>query len=69
MPDERAESLKQGIAVPEESKVGKDAEVRRLEELQNAPEETRPDGAMGGTSDVDSPVDEAETTRALNQED
>lgn len=69
MPDERAESLKQGIAVPDESKVGKEAEARRHEALANVPEEARPDGALGGTSDVDAPVDDAETSRAIHQKD
>jgi hypothetical protein len=68
MPDERQESVKQGIAPPEESKVGKQAEEKLREQLINTPEHARPDSAMGGTSDVDSPVDEAETQRALNQE-
>lgn len=69
MPDERAESLKQGIAAPDESREGKEAEKRRIDALVNAPEETRPDSGMGGTSDVDTPVDEAETARAMNQKD
>jgi hypothetical protein len=68
MPDERAESITQGIAAPEESKVGKEAEARRIEQLIRTPEEARPDSAMGGTSDVDSPVDDAETSRLRNQD-
>lgn len=68
MADERAESIKQGIAVPDESRIGKEAELRNREQLINTPEEARPDSAMGGTSDVDAPVDEAETTRLMNEE-
>jgi hypothetical protein len=67
MPDERAESIKQGIAAPDESKVGKAAEARNREALVNIPEEARPDSAMGGTSDVDAPIDDAEASRAMNQ--
>lgn len=68
MPDERAESISQGIAPPEESKIGKEAERRAQEELINTPESARPDSAMGGTSDVDAPVDDAEMLRARNEE-
>jgi hypothetical protein len=67
MPDERAESIEQGIAAPDESRIGKDAEARAKEQLIHTPEEARPDGAMGGTSDVDAPVDDAETTRLINE--
>ncbi|HEY0142854.1 MAG TPA: hypothetical protein VGF48_18280 [Thermoanaerobaculia bacterium] len=68
MPDERRESITQGIAAPDESEVGKAAEARNREQLINIPEEARPDSAMGGTSDVDAPVDDAELLRARNQE-
>lgn len=67
MPDERAESTAQGIGVPPESEVGKKAEERAAELLTHTPPEQRPDGAMGGTSDVDAPVDDAEFSRARNQ--
>jgi len=67
MPDERAESLTQGIAAPEESRIGKEAEARRKEQLIHTPEDARPDGAIGGTSDVDAPVDDAEMSRALHE--
>lgn len=68
MPDERQESIEQGIAAPKESEIGRAADARRKEELRNAPENTRPDGAMGGTSDVDSPADESATTAAMNDQ-
>lgn len=67
MPDERAESIAQGIGVPPESEVGKKAEERAAELLTHTPPEQQPDGAMGGTSDVDAPVDDAEFSRARNQ--
>jgi hypothetical protein len=69
MPDERVESISQGIAAPEESRKGKEAEARLREQLVNTPEEARPDSAMGGTSDVDAPVDDAEMARLRNQKD
>jgi hypothetical protein len=69
MPDERAESISQGIAAPDESRIGKEAEKRLEQELVNTPENARPDGAMGGTSDVDAPVDDAEMLRARHDKD
>lgn len=68
MPDERAESIHQGIAAPDESRIGKEAEARLKEQLVHTPEDARPDSALGGTSDVDAPVDDAEMSRALNEE-
>jgi hypothetical protein len=59
MPDERQDSTAQGIAPAPESEQGREADARRREALANAPESTRPDSAMGGTSDADSPGDEA----------
>jgi hypothetical protein len=59
MSDERQESTTQGIAPAPESAIERNADRQREEKLRNAPEETRPDGAMGGTSDADSPADEA----------
>ena len=67
MPDERAESISQGIGAPAESKVGREAEERAKEKLIHTPPEAQADSAMGGTSDVDAPVDDAELNRALHQ--
>ncbi|HEX6083703.1 MAG TPA: hypothetical protein VF266_04205 [Thermoanaerobaculia bacterium] len=67
MPDERAESISQGIGAPPESKVGREAEERAKEKLIHTPPEAQADSAMGGTSDVDAPVDDAELSRALHQ--
>ena len=61
MPDERQESTAQGIAPAPESEIGRVADEQRREQLANAPEESRPDSAMGGTSDADSAADEAWT--------
>ena len=59
MPDERQESTAQGIAPAPESEIGRAADERRIDQVIHAPEESRPDGAMGGTSDADSAADEA----------
>jgi hypothetical protein len=65
MPDERKESIAQGIAAPPESEIGRDAAARNREGMVR--DVVRPDGAMGGTSDIDSPVDDAEFGRAINE--
>jgi hypothetical protein len=63
MPDERQTSTAEGIAPAPESPLGREAERRRREELIEEPVESRPDGGVGGTSDADSPGDEAWTPR------
>jgi hypothetical protein len=63
MPDERQESTRQGIAPPPESEIGRAADERRRREVINTPPEAQPDSAMGGTSDADSPGDEAWTPK------
>ena len=63
MADERKDSIEEGIAPPPESPIGKAAERENQKELIQTPEEARPDSGMGGTSDVDSPGDEAWTPR------
>jgi len=64
MPDERQESTAAGIAPAPESEIGHAADARRREEVINMPPEARPDGGIGGTSDADSPADEAWTPPA-----
>jgi hypothetical protein len=61
MPDERQDSTAQGIAPARESAIGQAADERRVERVIHAPESSRPDSAMGGTSDSDSAGDEAWT--------
>jgi hypothetical protein len=61
MPDERQDSTAQGIAPAPESAIGQAADERRVDRLAHAPESSRPDSAMGGTSDADSAGDEAWT--------
>lgn len=67
MRDERQESTKQGIAPAPESEQGRTAEKNGRDAFASAPEATRPDGAMGGTSDADAPVDDAEFSRVINE--
>ena len=57
MPDERAESIQQGIAAPEESEIGRRADEERRRHLNDS--RIPPDSAMGGTSDADTAGDEA----------
>lgn len=61
MPDERQDSIRQGIGVPPESPTGDAA----AEERQKRAAEGPPiGGAMGGTSDADRPADEAQMDAA-----
>jgi hypothetical protein len=61
MPDERQDSIRQGINSPQESQIGKQAEEERRRRAAEGPEIG---GAMGGTSDADSPGDEAQSAAA-----
>ena len=67
MPDERKESTREGIAPAPESEIGRKAGDRNREQLIGTPSGARPDSGMGGTSDVDAPVDDAEYGRAINE--
>jgi hypothetical protein len=57
MPDERQDSIRQGIGAPDESAIGQDARAERAR--RDAETTTDMESGMGGTSDVDSPGDEA----------
>ena len=63
MPDERQDSIRQGIGAPEESPTGQAAaeERRRL-----AAEGSEIGGGIGGTSDADSAADEAQANAAVS---
>jgi hypothetical protein len=63
--DERQDSIRQGIGVPPESQVGRQAEQRKQE--QDAKSPCRETGGMGGTSDADSPADEAAVARVIRE--
>ena len=56
MPDERRDSIEQGIGAPDESPSGREAAEQRRKRAAEGPEIG---GGMGGTSDADSPGDEA----------
>lgn len=63
MPDERRDSIEQGIGAPDESPKGKAAEEERARKARQSPEIG---GGMGGTSDADSAGDEAATDAQRN---
>jgi hypothetical protein len=63
--DERQDSIREGIGVPPESAVGHEAERRKQE--RDAAMPCRETGGMGGTSDADSPADEAEVARVIGE--
>lgn len=56
MPDERQDSIRQGIHAPDESPSGREAAEKNRKAAADAPEIG---GGLGGTSDADSPADEA----------
>jgi hypothetical protein len=64
MPDERQDSIRQGIAAPEESPTGMAAEEERRKRAAEGP---RIGGAMGGTSDAERAGDEAAMNAAMRQ--
>lgn len=71
MSDERMKSTREGIAAPPESDEGRRADTERRRKLADQNPEQRPDSAMGGTSDADSPGDEAfvEASQGLDDDD
>ena len=56
MPDERRDSIEQGVAAPKESPSGLSADERRRRLAAEGPEIG---GGVGGTSDADSAADES----------
>ena len=67
MPDERMDSMRQGIGAPPESPAAQQADEERREEIKHNPSPVEMEGAMGGTSDADRPGDEANTDAALHR--
>jgi hypothetical protein len=63
VPDERQDSTRKGVAPAPESQIGTEQEKRQQAELIHTPPEAQPEGAIGGTSDSDSPADEAWTPK------
>ncbi len=61
MPDERQDSIRQGIGAPAESPEGQAAAEERRRRAAEGPEIG---GGIGGTSDVDSAADEAQANAA-----
>ena len=65
MPDERLDSMRQGIGAPPESAEARRADEERREAIARDPVEM--EGAMGGSSDSDSPGDEAAVDAAMRR--
>jgi hypothetical protein len=66
MPDERQDSIRQGISAPQESEIGQKAAAERKRLAADGPEIG---GGLGGTSDADSAADEASKNAELNRGD
>lgn len=62
--DERQDSIRQGIGAPQESAIGQKAAA---EHSRLAADGSEIGGGMGGTSDSDSPADEASKNAELNR--
>lgn len=67
MPDERLDSMQQGIGAPPESPAAQQADAERRAAIAQNPSPVELEGAMGGTSDADSPADEADVRAALRE--
>jgi hypothetical protein len=63
MPDERQDSIRQGIGAPQESPEGQVAAAERKRLAAEGPEIG---GGIGGTSDADSAADEAQSNAAVS---
>ena len=64
MPDERKDSIEQGIGAPDESPRGREAAEERRRRAAEGPELS---GGVGGTSDSDSAGDEASHNAAVHE--
>ena len=64
MGEERQQSTREGIAPAPERAIGAQAAEQRRGDHLETPPGAQPDSAMGVTSDVDSPADDAATTAA-----
>lgn len=67
MPDERLDSMKQGIGAPPESPAAQEADEERRAELVRNPSPIPMEGAMGGTSDAERAGDEADMNAGLHR--
>ncbi len=67
MPDERLDSMQQGIGAPPESPAAQEADAERRAELIRNPSPVPMEGAMGGTSDSERAGDEADMNAALHR--
>ena len=67
MPDERLDSMRQGIAAPPESPEAQQADAERRAELIRNPMPVEMESAMGGTSDSERAGDQADMDAALKR--
>lgn len=66
MPDERLDSMRQGIGAPPESPAAKEADAERRAEIKRNPGPPM-ESAMGGTSDAGRAGDEAGSDADLHR--
>ena len=64
MPDERQDSIRQGVGVPPESPVGQEAAAKNCKQNAEGPPIG---GGMGGTSDAETAPEESQMNRALRE--
>ncbi len=64
MVDERQDSIRQGIGVPPESQVGREAARQKAKAAAEGP---AVGGGMGGTSDAETAPEESQLNRALHE--
>jgi len=62
--DERQDSIRQGVGVPPESKVGHEAEKERMKRNAQGPDIG---GGLGGTSDAETAPDEVQMDIAMHE--
>jgi hypothetical protein len=65
MPDERLDSMRQGIGAPPESPAAQKADAERREQIVRDPSPVPMESAMGGTSDAGSAADDVDADAVL----
>jgi hypothetical protein len=65
MPDERLDSMRQGIGAPPESPAAQKADAERREQIVRDPAPVPMESAMGGTSDAGGPADDVDADAIL----
>jgi hypothetical protein len=65
MPDERLDSMRQGIGAPPESPAAQKADAERRDQVLRAPSPVPMESAMGGTSDAGRAGDDVDADAVL----